>query len=102
MSYDRWLGHTGPSIVKTTTLFAPINNGPFVRTAAQLEAVIDMIISVTPSEIQTLYIDLEGTYLFKNGRIAIMKLLIAPLNRIFLIDVHSIGSRVFDMAVGLG
>lgn len=57
-----------------------------------------MIVSVTPSEIPTLYIDLEGRDLSKNGTIAIMQLLIAPLNRIFMIDVHFMGSSVFDIA----
>lgn len=43
----------------------------------------------------SLYIDLEGTNLSRNGSISILQLLVYPRNRTFLLDIHILGDKAF-------
>lgn len=51
---------------------------------------------------QLLFIDLEGVNLCRQGTIAIMQLLMPPSPAVFLIDVHNLGIRTFDIATDDG
>ena len=46
----------------------------------------------------SLYIDLEGVHLSRQGAISILQILISPQRRTYLIDVHALGSKVFSTA----
>ena len=64
-----------------------------VSSTAEIVALIDSITShSTPP---TLYFDLEGINLSRNGTISILQLLISPEKHVYLIDVHTLGAAAF-------
>jgi exonuclease 3'-5' domain-containing protein 1 len=60
-------------------------------------AIADLVDSLTnlPSDPPSLYIDLEGVNLSRQGTVSILQLLVSPHNRTYLIDVHTLGSEAF-------
>lgn len=50
----------------------------------------------TPLEPPSLYIDIEGTNLGRNGSIAIVTLFFLPDASTYLIDIHTLGSAAFS------
>lgn len=51
---------------------------------------------ITPQP--TLYIDLEGINLSRHGPIFLIQIWQTPLNRAFIIDVHTLGAQAFEVA----
>lgn len=49
-----------------------------------------------PTAPPSLYIDLEGAKLSRNGRISLLTLYILPTNTVCLIDIHSLGATAFS------
>src|ERR1700759_3353806 len=60
------------------------------------QAVTDMIDSLKGQA--PLYVDLEGINLSRQGSISILQILDSSENRIYLIDIHSLGSKAFTTA----
>ena len=44
----------------------------------------------------SLYIDLEGAKLSRNGSIALLTLYVLPKETVYLIDIHTLGARAFS------
>ena len=75
---------------------APTTDSSMVSTTADIASLIDSITSrSTPP---TLYFDLEGINLSRNGTISILQLLISPEKHVYLIDVHTLGAAAFTTA----
>jgi exonuclease 3'-5' domain-containing protein 1 len=50
-----------------------------------------------PTSPLLLYVDLEGVYLSRHGSISILQLLISPGNGTYLIDIHTLGDKAFQL-----
>jgi exonuclease 3'-5' domain-containing protein 1 len=63
-----------------------------------VEAIPALIEDLTghPTEPPSLYLDLEGVNLSRDGSISILQIHIAPLNKSYLIDVHTLGVKAFN------
>jgi exonuclease 3'-5' domain-containing protein 1 len=63
-----------------------------------VEAVSNLIEDLMnqPTAPPSLYIDLEGINLSRQGSISILQIHIAPLNKSYLVDIHTLGSEAFD------
>jgi len=46
----------------------------------------------------SLYVDLEGINLSREGSISILQIYVAPKKRTYLVDIHTLGSVAFDTA----
>ena len=69
----------------------------FIDSCFAIAELVDSLVDLdgnTPS----LYIDLEGVNLSRQGTISILQLLNLPQKRTYLIDVHALGSNVFSIA----
>lgn len=74
-----------------------LNAGPlsnFVDTEASVAGLIEKIQGL-PTNPPSLYIDLEGINLSRHGSISILQVLIPPLDRTYLIDVHALKEKAF-------
>lgn len=49
-----------------------------------------------PTRPPSLYLDLEGVNLSRQGSISILQIHVAPHNRSFLIDIHALGHKAFE------
>lgn len=56
--------------------------------------------SVQKESDQLIFIDLEGVNLGRSGQIAIMQILMPPAPTVYLVDVHVLGARAFDLTNG--
>lgn len=54
---------------------------------------------VGEEEKQLVFVDLEGVNLGRRGAVAIMQLLIPPSPTVYLVDVHVLGPRAFEVTV---
>ncbi len=61
-------------------------------------AIADLVDSLTdlPASPPSLYLDLEGVNLSRQGTISILQLLVSSQHRTYLIDVHTLGSKAFS------
>ena len=66
----------------------------FVDTCSAVADLVDTL-SNLPISPPSLYIDLEGISLSRNGSVSIMQLLVLPKKQTFLIDIHTLGSKAF-------
>lgn len=57
--------------------------------------------SVTPLPSTTLYLDLEGANLARDGTLSLITILCQPQNTVYLVDVATLGSRAFTTIVSL-
>lgn len=51
---------------------------------------------------QLLFIDLEGVNLSRSGQVAIMQILMPPSPVVYLVDVHVLGTKAFEITTDLG
>jgi exonuclease 3'-5' domain-containing protein 1 len=66
----------------------------FVATTTELSSLL-IIIKDLPTSPPSLYIDLEGEKLSRNGRISLLTLYALPINTVYLIDIHALGAAAF-------
>ncbi|RFU81465.1 3 -5 exonuclease [Trichoderma arundinaceum] len=80
-------------------LVAP--NFTLIDTLPALSAVVDSLKGL-PTEPPSIYVDLEGVNLSRNGTISILQLYIHPTKKTYLIDVLSLKDRCFSTPGGNG
>jgi exonuclease 3'-5' domain-containing protein 1 len=78
----------------------PPGNLTYVDSVESLQLFIQELVELInhPSP-KTLYLDLEGINLSRNGTISLLTLLVpddTDGNRVFLVDIHTLGSSAFD------
>lgn len=74
-----------------------LNAGPlanFVDTEAGVAGLIEEIQGL-PTDPPSLYIDLEGINLSRHGSISILQVLVPPLDKAYLIDIHTLKEKAF-------
>ncbi|KAI1906044.1 hypothetical protein LOZ65_006895 [Ophidiomyces ophidiicola] len=59
-----------------------------------LKGVIDLLPDL-PVNPPSLYLDLEGVDLSRNGTVSILQIFVLPENRTYLIDIHILGKKAF-------
>jgi exonuclease 3'-5' domain-containing protein 1 len=68
-----------------------------VDTCTAMADLIDTIAKL-PTSPPSLYIDLEGCDLSRNGSVSILQVHFSPDNRTYLIDIHILGGKAFSTA----
>lgn len=68
-----------------------------IDTVEAIPAVIENLMD-QPTAPPSLYIDLEGVNLSRQGSISILQIHVAPQNKSYLIDIHILGSEAFNTA----
>jgi exonuclease 3'-5' domain-containing protein 1 len=68
-----------------------------IDTVEAIPAVIENLMD-QPTTPPSLYIDLEGVKLSRQGSISILQIHVAPQNKSYLIDIHILGSEAFNTA----
>jgi exonuclease 3'-5' domain-containing protein 1 len=68
-----------------------------IDTVEAIPAVIENLMD-QPTAPPSLYIDLEGVNLSRQGSISILQIHVAPQNKSYLIDIHILGSKAFNTA----
>ncbi|RDL39359.1 uncharacterized protein BP5553_03699 [Venustampulla echinocandica] len=71
---------------------ASATDSTFIDTHA---AMINLIDGLTNRPNISLYVDLEGVNLSRHSTISIMQMLVHPLNKIYLIDIHTLDRNAF-------
>jgi exonuclease 3'-5' domain-containing protein 1 len=66
-----------------------------VDTVEGITAVIKNLIDL-PRSPPSLYLDLEGVNLSRQGSISSLQIHVAPQKRTYLVDIHTLGSKAFD------
>ncbi|QKX62540.1 uncharacterized protein TRUGW13939_09701 [Talaromyces rugulosus] len=66
-----------------------------VDSGSLLQSVIDEIIQL-PTNVPSLFMDLEGIQLGRHGSLSIMSLYLAPKKRVYLIDIHKLGTEAIS------
>jgi len=66
-----------------------------VDTVEEISTLIHNIL-LQPTTPPALFIDLEGVNLSREGSISTLQIHIAPQNKSYLVDVHTLGSKAFD------
>ncbi|KAL8733096.1 MAG: hypothetical protein Q9166_002288 [cf. Caloplaca sp. 2 TL-2023] len=66
----------------------------FVESPKELTDFIDALITL-PTWPPSMYIDLEGTSVSRQGTISLLQILASPIDRTYLIDIYSLGSKAF-------
>ena len=72
-----------------------------IDSESSLKSFLDQIQDL-PAHPPSLYLDLEGINLSRNGSISIIQVFLRPSSRIFLIDVLVLGRKAFDTPNGSG
>ena len=67
-----------------------------VDSATTLTSLLDNLISLPGANPPSLYLDLEGVKLGRHGSISIISLFVAPIKKVYLIDIHSLGRTAFS------
>ncbi|CZS92358.1 uncharacterized protein RAG0_02766 [Rhynchosporium agropyri] len=77
-------------------------NGAYemIDTVEAIPAVIKNLID-QPTTPPSIYIDLEGVNLSREGSVSILQIHVAPQNKSYLIDIHILGSEAFDTSDNL-
>ncbi|GKZ40080.1 hypothetical protein AbraIFM66950_002203, partial [Aspergillus brasiliensis] len=75
-------------------------NGTSVFFVDSLEGIRNLIaaLSQSPAVPPSIYIDLEGVNLGREGQISILQIYICPRDEVFLVDIHTLGAKAFDHA----
>ncbi|KAK6591986.1 3 -5 exonuclease [Botrytis cinerea] len=68
----------------------------FIQDADDVPAVVDTLLGLSASP-PSIYVDLEGVNLSRQGTISILQIYVAPLDHTYLIDVHTMGGKTFSM-----
>ncbi|KAM0803748.1 exonuclease [Usnea florida] len=68
------------------------------------EAIADMLITLTalPKSSPSLFLDLEGVQLSRQGSISIMQIFAEPNDHVYLVDVHTLGAAAFSTPATAG
>jgi len=66
-----------------------------VDSANTLASLLDNLTNL-PIEPPSLYLDLEGVKLGRHGSLSIISIYIAPMKKVYLIDIHSLGKTAFS------
>ena len=68
------------------------------------EAIADMLITLTalPTSSPSLFLDLEGVNLSRDGSISILQIFAEPDNHVYLVDIHSLGAAAFTTPATAG
>ena len=68
------------------------------------EVIADMLITLTalPTSPPSLFLDLEGVSLSREGSISIMQIFAEPNNHVYLIDIHTLGAAAFTKSATAG
>lgn len=80
--------------IKTNEVTDGTSDCYWINTIDLLSAVIPILCDL-PTSPPSLYVDLEGVDLGKNGTICLMQIYVLPLKRTYLIDVHVLGAAAF-------
>ncbi|QSZ28579.1 hypothetical protein DSL72_003077 [Monilinia vaccinii-corymbosi] len=68
----------------------------FIRDVDDVSTVVNTLLGL-PVSPPSIYVDLEGVNLSRQGTISILQIYVAPLDQTYLIDVHTMGERAFSM-----
>ena len=68
------------------------------------EAIADMLITLTalPKSSPSLFLDLEGVKLSREGSISIMQIFAEPNNHVYLVDIQTLGAAAFSTPATAG
>ena len=66
-----------------------------IDTTAGMTTLLDSLATV-PNSPPALFLDLEGVNLGRHGTLSIIQLFVHPLNHVYLIDIHVLGSTAFS------
>src|SRR5271168_985159 len=69
----------------------------FVDSPASVSLFVDSLKDL-PADPPSLYIDLEGENLCREGSISLLVVLVFPKNHVYLIDVHNLQASAFTTA----
>lgn len=89
---DSVTGICAPSPAKMESQLCPPSG--LVDTVATLAQALDTMVNL-PITPPSLYLDLEGINLSRQGSISILQIHVAPKNVTYLIDVHAMGAQSF-------
>jgi exonuclease 3'-5' domain-containing protein 1 len=67
----------------------------FISTSEDLASMLAALEDL-PTSPPSLYIDLEGAKLSRNGTIALLTLYVPPKETVYLVDIHTMGARAFS------
>ena len=67
----------------------------FISTSEDLASMLAALMDLSTSP-PSLYIDLEGANLSRNGTVALLTLYVPPKDTVYLIDIHTLGTRAFS------
>ncbi|KAL2168304.1 hypothetical protein VTG60DRAFT_169 [Thermothelomyces hinnuleus] len=71
-----------------------LDSRDLVDTAAAVSALVDVLYA-QPTAPPSLYVDLEGINLSRYGSISILQIYVHPLDRAYLVDIHTLGRTAF-------
>ncbi|EFX06436.1 hypothetical protein CMQ_6757 [Grosmannia clavigera kw1407] len=80
-------------LLRETHLNKVIESG-LVDTLSTVSVLVDTLYA-QPTTPPSLYIDLEGVYLFREGTVSILQVYVLPLGRAYLLDVHTLKDAAF-------
>ncbi|KFY31110.1 hypothetical protein V493_01395 [Pseudogymnoascus sp. VKM F-4281 (FW-2241)] len=83
------------------TTVREIGNGYVVDTPRAVANLVASLVDL-PTSPPSLYLDIEGVSLGRNGSVSILQLLVLPTNITYLIDIHILGSTAFTTATTTG
>lgn len=83
--------------LSTSTTVPTNNNAAFtvIDSEGVLSAMIDVLDNLPASSTPSIYVDLEGINLSRQGTISILQLYISPHNHTYLVDVHELQATAF-------
>lgn len=96
---DSVTGVCAPSPAKMESQLCPPSG--VVDTIATLAQALDTMVNL-PTTPPSLYLDLEGINLSRQGSISIVQIHVAPKNVTYSIDVHTLGAQAFTTSGSLG
>ncbi|KAL8870165.1 MAG: hypothetical protein Q9174_003726 [Haloplaca sp. 1 TL-2023] len=67
----------------------------FVDTLEKVATLVDNLASL-PTSTPSLYLDLEGVNLSRHGSVSILQIYAQPVNRVYLVDVHTLQDQAFS------
>lgn len=71
--------------------------GEVIDTCTAVTMLVDTLMDL-PISPPSLYVDLEGVQLSRQGTISILQVFALPLNRTFLVDIHTLKEKAFSSA----
>ncbi|KAJ0420231.1 ribonuclease H-like domain-containing protein [Aspergillus carlsbadensis] len=85
---------TSTTTARTTTPDRDTPAWQWVSTTEQVEGLVRSLEGL-PTSPPSLFIDLEGVNLGRNGTVSILQMYVLPHDRTYLIDVHTLGQKAF-------